>query len=147
MITDPPRQRRGGTAALALVAALGVATPPAIAHHSAAMFDSSKLQLLRGTVLSMSYVNPHSWISVMGRRDTDPGAARWDVEATSPAQLASIGIQRTTLKAGEKVTIGIRPLRDGRHGGSFVFVIAADGTRYGADPATLGLKLDELRPK
>jgi hypothetical protein len=108
---------------------------------------TSKLQLLRGMIVSMSYVNPHSWISVMGRRDTDPDAARWDVEATSPAQLASIGIQRATLKPGEKVTVGIRPLRDGRRGGSFVFVIAADGTRYGADPAALGLKPDELRPK
>ena len=32
------------------------------------------------------------------------------------------------------VTVGIRPLRDGRHGGSMVFVIGPHGESYGANP-------------
>ena len=125
---------------------LGGSVVPATAHHSAAMFDATKLVLLRGTVRSFSYMNPHSWISVDAIADGKDAAARWDVEATSPTTLARIGVTEKTLKPGDKVTLGIRPLRDGRRAGAFVFVVTADGKNYGADPAQLGLKVVELKP-
>src|ERR1044072_8601661 len=137
------------TALRALVigaAVLGGSVVPANAHHSTAMFDSTKLVLLRGTVRSFSYMNPHSWISVDGAVEGKDEAARWDVEATSPTTLARIGVTQSTLKPGDKVTMGIRPLRDGRRAGAFVFVVTADGKHYGADPGQLGLKVGELKP-
>jgi hypothetical protein len=119
----------------------------ASAHHSAAMFDSSKLVVLRGTVTSFSYLNPHSWISVQAAPEGSSEAAkRWDVEATSPSSLARIGVEKDTLKPGEKLTIAIRPLRDGRPGGSMVLFVTADGKRYGADPAAVGLDVAKLKP-
>jgi hypothetical protein len=121
--------------------------PPASAHHSAAMFDHEKLVILRGEILSFSYINPHAWISVMAAPNGEGEAKRWDIEATSPRTLEDLGITRTTLKPGDKVTIGTRPLRDGRPGGSFVFVVTADGKHYGADLAKLGLKVEDLRPR
>ena len=119
----------------------------ASAHHSFAMFDGKKLAVLRGTMLSFTYMNPHSWISVMVPPGTEVPEGRWDVEATSPNTLAEQGIQPSTLKAGDKVTVGIRPLRDGRHGGSMVFLVDARGKVHGAKPELFGLKPEDLKPK
>lgn len=129
----------------AALALMGLA--PAGAHHSAAGFDHSKLVLLRGTIISFSYVNPHSWISVQAAVDGKGEPARWDIEATSPSQLARIGIEKDTLKPGDKVTIGSRPLRDGRTGGSLVFLVTVDGKVYGAKPQELGLDPAALTPR
>ena len=42
---------------------------------------------------------------------------------------------RTALKAGDRFTVTMHPLRDGRPAGSLVDVILADGTKIGGDPA------------
>ena len=129
-----------------LVAAAMLTGLPAVAHHSAAMFDQNALLILKGVLRSTSYVNPHSWISIDGSPAGATGVTRWDIEATSPSTLASIGLTADALKAGDRVTVGIRPLRDGRHGGSMVFVIGPDGKTYGASPEALGLRSEDLRP-
>ena len=127
-------------------AAAALAAGSAAAHHSYAMFDNTKLVVLHGTLLSFSYVNPHSWISVMGSPDDHTVPVRWDVEATSPLTLAGQGIKADTLKPGDKLTVGLRPLRDGRLGGSMVFVITPDGVSHGAKPSDLGLDPAKLKP-
>jgi hypothetical protein len=131
---------------LTALALTGLLAGPAMAHHSYAMFDNTKLVLLHGTVLSFSYVNPHSWISVTGAQDDKTPAVRWDVEATSPLSLANLGIKADTLKPGDKLTVALRPLRDGRYGGSMVFIVTSDGATHGANPATLGFDVAKLKP-
>jgi hypothetical protein len=115
---------------------LGVAR----AHHSFAMFDGNRLVVLRGTMLSFSYMNPHAWISVVVPPGASVAEGRWDVEATSPSALVHLGIHPETFKAGDKVTVGIRPLKDGRRGGSLVFIADSHGKSYGANPKDFGLK-------
>jgi hypothetical protein len=134
--------------ALLLAASLALMAVPASAHHSAAMFDGTKLVVLRGTVLSFAYLNPHSWISIEGAPDGKGKgpAERWDIEATAPGSLARIGITPATLKPGDKVTAGIRPMRDGRHAGSLVFFVLSDGKSYGAMPSEFGLDVEKLKP-
>ncbi len=129
-----------------LLAAALLAATPALAHHSVAMFDQSKLVVLRGVVKSFSFINPHSWISIVGSPDGTGDQVRWDVEATSPSTLARLGMTAEALKPGDRVTVAIRPLFDGRRGGSMVLVVGPDGKRYGADPQALGLRLEDLRP-
>jgi hypothetical protein len=124
-----------------------MAIATAQAHHSAAMFNHERLVLLRGTIISVSYHNPHAWISVLATADGKGDPVRWDIEATSPSQLARIGIEKETLKPGDRVTIGSRPLRDGRNGGSLVFVVIADGKVLGARPQEMGLDPAALMPK
>jgi hypothetical protein len=117
-----------------------------LAHHSSAMFDGTKLVVLKGTMLSFTNMNPHGWISVQAKVNGAGKSERWDIEATSPGQLAGIGIKSDTLKQGDKVTVGIRPLRDGRRAGSMVFVITSDAVVHGAKLSDLGLDLDSLKP-
>jgi hypothetical protein len=136
---------------LGLAAATALTVSPVFAHHSAAMFDSTKVVVLRGTMVSFTNMNPHAWISIMGAPDENgkpskAKAERWDIEATAPVILAMQGIQTDTLKPGDKVTIAIRPLRDGRKGGSFVFLVTPDGVAHGAKPEAVGLDLANLKP-
>ena len=132
---------------IALAAAAAFAGGTAFAHHSFAMFDQHKIVLVRGTLLKFTYLNPHSWISVIGTVDKDAAAGRWDIEATSPSALASIGIHADTLKPGDKLTVAFHPLRDGRHGGSLVFVITPDGVAHGAKPTDVGFDASSLKPR
>ena len=129
-----------------LLAAAMLPVSRATAHHSAAMFDQSALLILKGALRSFSYVNPHSWISIDGSPAGKAEVTRWDIEATSPSTLAGIGLTDQVLHAGDRVTVGIRPLRDGRHGGSMVFVIGPDGKSYGAKLEALGLRVEDLKP-
>jgi hypothetical protein len=134
------------TFTLALVAVAGMTTSSAFAHHSFAMFDNSKVMMVKGTLLTFTYLNPHSWVSVIGSVDQAP-AERWDIEATAPEQLSRQGIHADTLKAGDKLTVAFHPLRDGRHGGSLVFVVTPDGVVHGAKPSDFGIDPASLKPQ
>ena len=137
---------RSFVAAIAWTGVILFSPQHALAHHSYAMFDGDHLVVLRGTMLSFTFMNPHSWISVIVPPGTDVADGRWDVEATSPVALTRLGIHGDTFKAGDKLTVGIRALRDGRHGGSLVFIVDGAGQVYGANPQDFGLKTVDLTP-
>ena len=104
---------------------LALAAMPALAHHSFAMFDQSKQMTLEGTVHEFQWTNPHSFIEldVENRGRTQ----RWSIELNSPNNLTRQGWRRTSLKAGEKISVRIAPLRDGHPGGLFLDLRKADG--------------------
>jgi hypothetical protein len=55
-----------------------------------------------------------------------------------PSNLIHEGWKRSTLKPGDKVTVTINPLRDGRPGGWYVAITLPDGTTLsgvGDDPS------------
>ena len=107
-------------AALALFVAV-----PALAHHSFAMFDQTKVMTLDGTVHEFQWTNPHSFIEldvVSGGR-----TQRWSIELNSPNNLTRQGWRRTSLKAGERVSVRIAPLRNGHPGGLFLDLRKPDG--------------------
>jgi hypothetical protein len=59
------------------------------------------------------------------------GLEEWSVEMGSPVELFRNGWRPATLKAGDKVTIVVNPMRDGSRGGLYVSAIAADGRAFG----------------
>jgi hypothetical protein len=117
--------RQPRIAAWAAAIPLCVAGIPAAAHHSFAMFDQKKVMTLEGTVKEFQWSNPHAFIEldvVSGGR-----TQRWAVELNSPNNLTRQGWRRSSLKAGEKITIRIAPLRNGGAGGLFLDLRKADG--------------------
>jgi Family of unknown function (DUF6152) len=108
-------------------------TPPAAAHHSAAMFDRDKQVSLTGTIVQFEWTNPHSWIQIDVPNESG-GTDRWSVECNSPNNLVRQGWKSTSLKPGDKVTILIHPLRNGDKGGSFLAVTLPGGEVL-TDPA------------
>src|SRR5215831_20324063 len=102
----------------------------AAAHHSPVVFDRSKKVTLVGTVKEFAWTNPHSSIQLEVPNDHG-GMDVWGVEMNSPNNLVRQGWKSTLLKAGDKVSIVINPLRSGEHGGIFVSIKLPDGTVLG----------------
>ena len=105
------------------MAALGVAlcALPAMAHHSTAMFDFTKSIEIKGTIKSFQWTNPHTWTVVT------VGKAEYGLEGMSPNYLGRNGWSKRTLAPGDKVTMKVHPLKDGRPGGFMISVTLPDG--------------------
>jgi Family of unknown function (DUF6152) len=102
----------------------------AVAHHSFAMFDREKQLTLEGTVREFQWTNPHVFIQVMVKNPAGV-EEEWSVEGASPNMLFRRGWTNQSFKHGDHVTIIMNPLRDGTHGGSFVFARLPDGKTLG----------------
>ena len=106
-------------APLVMIAATASLTgAAAFAHHSFAMFDRNKVVTLTGTVAEFRWVNPHAALFVRVDK-SDDGDTFWAIEMTSPSNLKRRGWTRSTLKQGDRISVEINPLRDGRHSGGF----------------------------
>jgi hypothetical protein len=92
------------------------------AHHSFAMFDQSKEVTLEGTLKELQWTNPHIWVQVMAKDPATGKDVEWSIEGGSPNNLARKGWSRNVMKAGDKITIVIHPLKNGEHGGSLMKV-------------------------
>ena len=99
---------------------------PLLAHHSAAGIDRTKTVTVNGTIKEFRWANPHAWIDV--NVQNDKGATDvWSAEMTSPAFLIRAGWKSTTLEPGDKVSVTLRPFKNGDPGGLFVSVTLPDG--------------------
>lgn len=92
---------------------------PAVAHHSFAAFDATAQKTVTGTVKQFDWTNPHSWIW-LDVPNSQGGVDTFGFEGMSPNYLGRRGWSKNTLKAGDKITIVYRPLRDGANGGMFL---------------------------
>jgi hypothetical protein len=118
-------------AAAASLAGL-LASAPAYAHHSYAMFDSTKTTTVTGTVKQFQFTNPHSWIQVMAPAPGGgAGLAEWSVQMGAPFELVRAGMGPQTLKPGDKIVLQIHPARDGGAAGSFLSATDGDGHPIG----------------
>jgi Family of unknown function (DUF6152) len=118
---------------LACVGLVVLAASSVAAHHSPVMFDRSVSKTLVGTVVQFTWTNPHSSIQIDVPNDNG-GVDRWGVELGSPQSMARNGWRSNLLKAGDKVTVVVNPLKSGEFGGIFVSILLADGRRLGGRP-------------
>lgn len=99
------------------------------AHHSHAMFDMTREVSITGTVTAYAYRNPHVFLYVDVKAD-DGTVQNWAVEMSNISNMESRGIYLSTFKPGDTVTVKLNRLRDGRPGGNYTSVVAADGKKY-----------------
>lgn len=115
---------------LALLCLAGAA---AHAHHSGAMFDETKPRVVTGTVREFQWTNPHCYIQLVV--DGPAGKPQeWSLEMGAPVYLYRLGWRPSTLKAGQKVTVRVFPLRNGKSGGLVQEVQDDAGHSIGARP-------------
>ena len=98
----------------------------ALAHHSAAAFDSTQTKVITGTVTKFDYSNPHTWVWLNVTNDQGQ-VETWGVEGMSPNFLNRRGWTRTTIKPGDKLSVTIRPMKDGQKGGMWIRGQRPDG--------------------
>jgi hypothetical protein len=115
------------------LAAMLAAANVAMAHHSFAMYDTTKSVTLTGTVAAFEWTNPHAIIEV-DVQAKEGGVQHWTIELGSPSILQQSGWKYKDLKFGDKVTVEISPLKSEKHGGLLVKATLPDGRVLGNGP-------------
>jgi hypothetical protein len=115
--------------ALAVFAATTIAAVPALAHHSGAMFEDTKTVTLEGVVKEFQYTNPHSWLLV-DVKDKDGKVTTWGFEAEGPTTLQRAGIRPSDFRAGTKVTMTGRPMKNGQPAATWELAVREDGKKF-----------------
>ena len=111
-----------------VVISLAIALP-ALAHHSHAMFDYNKDVSVTGTVTQWVLRNPHAYLYIDVKNEKGE-IVNYSIEMSNLTQMITRGVGASTFKVGDKVTAKVHPLRDGRPGGNYVTILAADGKLY-----------------
>jgi len=87
-----------------------VLAAPALAHHSAAAFDTQKEIKVTGNVKVYTFKNPHVYMTVEVRKP-DGTTSVVEVEAGAASVLNPLGFTKDSVKVGELVTITGNPGR------------------------------------
>ena len=123
---------------LGLGMAAAICAIPAWAHHSfAAEYDSAAPVTLKGTVVEMEWVNPHSWLHIEVK-DADGKVTAWTCETAPPNTLYRQGWRRSSLKKGDEVTVEGFRAKDKSATMSARSVVGPDGKRMLAGTNTDG---------
>jgi hypothetical protein len=102
---------------------------PALAHHSATMFDMTQTITVEGVVTKWELSNPHSWLHVEVK-GKDGKSKIWGFEAEGPSTLQRAGLKPSDFKAGTKLTISGHPMRDGTPAAIWLEATRADGKKF-----------------
>ena len=102
---------------------------PTLAHHSHAMFDHSQEITVTGTVSDFAFNNPHVFL-YLDVAEPNGAVVKYWVEMSNIPNMIRRGINPRTFAVGDVVTVNLHPLKDGRPGGNYITIVAADGNTY-----------------
>ena len=112
---------------VAAAAVMGLGASAALAHHSFAMFDTSKeIELRNVTVKEWQWTSPHTWLFV-----TDASGKKWSLEGGNPGLMRRQGFAKGSFAPNMKVTVYIAPLRNGQAGGAINAAVLPGGKTLG----------------
>lgn len=111
----------------------------AMAHHSFAMFDRDREELLSGKVVRWAFNSPHIALYM----ETEDGTL-YSFEGAAPPSLLSRSpsMNGFTFQPGQEVRVVYCPLHDGRPGGAVGYIIDADGIFYRPNDGGCGPSAD-----
>lgn len=103
-------------ACCAFAAVLAIAPGALFAHHGSAAYDMSRSITLEGTVTSLDWNNPHCLLHFDAKSDQGE-MQHWTIELYNPLWMTRAGWKRTSLKAGDPITITFHGTKSGAPNG------------------------------
>jgi uncharacterized protein DUF6152 len=91
-------------ALITVIAAVSLSSPLRAHHSFAAEFDANQPVTLKGTIVKMDWVNPHTWIH-LDVKNPDGTVTRWMIEGGTPNTLVRRGFTKKSVEAGTEITI------------------------------------------
>ncbi len=117
-----------------------------LAHHAfSAEFDSKRPIELRGTVIKMEWVNPHTWIHV-DVKQKDGKSERWMVEGGPPNTLLRRGFTKNSLLPGTEILVEGFQAKDRSHKANGRDVTFANGSKLFLGSSGTGAPKDGRDP-
>ena len=116
--------------ALVALTVAGCATAATVvAHHSfSAEYDAKQPITLKGTVIKMEWINPHSWIH-LAVKNADGTTTEWMIESGTPNTLVRRGFTKQSLLPGTEITVEGYRAKNGANRANGADLILPDGKR------------------
>jgi len=99
-------------ASILLIAGLLLVSGPVSAHHGNSAYDEEHWITISGTVTEFVWANPHCQI-FLDVKDDKGAVVNWAIESQSPGIMRRNNWTRTSVKAGDKITITLAPAKNG----------------------------------
>ena len=136
----------GSRIAAAVAAAVVLVVPTVLAHHSfSAEFDFNKPIELKGTVVKVEWINPHTWIHIDVKKP-DGAVERWMIEGGTPNTLLRRGLTRESLPAGTEVMVDGYRAKNGTNRANGRDVTFPDGRKLFMGSSGIGAPRDGKDP-
>ena len=137
----------GHGAFVVVVGALLLASAGTVwAHHSfSAEFDANKPVQLKGTVVKVEWINPHTWIHI-DVKEPDGSVSRWMIEGGTPNTLLRRGLTRNSLPEGTEIVVDGYRAKNGSNRANGRDVTFADGRRLFMGSSGIGAPKDGKDP-
>ena len=114
----------------ALATAVLLSTAPLSAHHSFAPYEPQLQIKLSGVVTDFKWMNPHVYIRLDAADSSNGKKRQWLIECANPGILNRVGWKFNMIKAGDKVTVIVSPLRNGEPAALLKQITLADGRAF-----------------
>ena len=106
---------------------LAMASAPALAHHGNAAYDDRVTEFKQAKVTQFAWANPHVLIN-FDALDAKGNVVHMVVETAAPQALRLIGWAKTSLVAGDVITVRMYVSKNGNPAGRLNKIILADGS-------------------